>query len=143
MNTLHIVCPHCSGVNRVPSKRLGDGAVCGKCKNKLFIGEPVSLTVQNLQKNLDRNDIVLVIDFWAPWCGPCKMMGPIYSQAAGQLEPHVRLAKVNTEQEQTLAARFNIHSIPTIVIFKQGREVARQPGAMDLSKLLGWIRAHL
>ncbi|MBI5556291.1 MAG: thioredoxin TrxC [Deltaproteobacteria bacterium] len=139
----HIVCPVCASVNRVPLAKLGDTALCGKCKNHLFSGHPVELTEAAFQKHIERNDIPVVVDFWAPWCGPCKMMGPVYAQAVARIEPRARLVKVNTEQEQALAARFAIRSIPTLAVFKNGVEVARQPGAMDLTNLLQWVRAHI
>jgi len=143
MSNKHIVCPSCNSVNRVPAEKLGDRALCGKCKNRLFAGKPVELTPVSFQKHVERNDIPVVVDFWAPWCGPCKMMGPVFAQAAAQLEPLVRLAKVNTEQEQALASQFGIRSIPTLAVFRNGREVARQPGAMDLGNLLQWVRSHI
>jgi thioredoxin 2 len=143
MSNKHIVCPVCNSVNRVPAEKLGNGALCGKCKNRLFAGKPVELNPASFQKHVERNDIPVVVDFWAPWCGPCKMMGPVFAQAAAQLEPRARLAKVNTEQEQALAAQFGIRSIPTLAVFSNGREVARQPGAMDLGNLLQWVRAHI
>ena len=143
MSNLHIVCPVCTGVNRVPQTKIGDGPLCGKCKNSLFTGQPVEMTGETFNKHISRSDIPVVVDFWAPWCGPCKMMGPVFSQAAGQMEPLVRLAKVNTEQQQSVAAQFAIRSIPTLVLFKGGNEVVRQPGAMDLSGLVNWIRTHI
>jgi thioredoxin 2 len=143
MDNKHIVCPACGSVNRVPALKLGDGALCGKCRSRLFTGQPVEVTSATFQKHVERNDIPVVVDFWAPWCGPCKMMGPAYAQAAAQLTPKARLLKVNTEQEQALAAQFGIRSIPTVVLFRDGREVARQPGAMDLAGLLQWVRAHI
>lgn len=143
MSNKHIVCPVCNSVNRVPAEKLGDGALCGNCKNRLFAGKPVELNPASFQKHVERNEIPVVVDFWAPWCGPCKMMGPVFAQAAAQLEPHARLAKVNTEQEKALAAQFGIRSIPTLAVFKNGREVARQPGAMDLGNLLQWVRSHI
>ena len=139
---LHIVCPHCSTTNRLPIAKLADGAVCGKCKQSIFSGHPVELHSGNFQKYIQNNDIPVVIDFWAPWCGPCKMMAPAFEQAAKQLEPKVRLAKVNTELEQGIAAQFGIRSIPTLVMFKKGREVARQAGALDLNSLSAWIRSN-
>ena len=139
---LEIVCPHCSAVNRVQSGRLNERPKCGKCKEDLFAGHPVELTAENFEKTISRTGIPVVVDFWASWCGPCKMMAPVFQQAAARLEPSVRLAKVNTETEQTLAGQFRIQSIPTLVIFKNGREVARQPGAMDLNALLRWVRSY-
>jgi thioredoxin 2 len=139
---VEIVCPHCSAVNRVQGYRLGEHPKCGKCKQDLFAAHPVELTAQTFERTITRTGIPVVVDFWASWCGPCKMMGPIYQQAAARLEPKVRLAKVNTEMEQMLASQFRIQSIPTLVIFKNGREVARQPGAMDLTNLLRWIQTY-
>lgn len=139
----HIVCPHCNGVNRVPHSRLGEAPKCGKCKQVLFTASPVELTASSFTSHISRSDIPVVVDFWAPWCGPCKMMAPVFEQAAADLEPRVRLAKVNTEAEQQLAMQYSIRSIPTLAVFKNGREVARQPGAMDASGLRQWINAQL
>src|SRR5665647_881866 len=111
MNTLHIVCPHCHTVNRISSERLSHHPRCGQCKEALFTGHPLELTGQNFKQHISRNDIPVVVDFWADWCGPCKMMAPSYAQAAVKLEPQVRLAKLNTEQEQGMAAQYNIRSI--------------------------------
>jgi thioredoxin 2 len=139
----HIVCPHCAGVNRVPAARLGEAPKCGKCKQPLFVAHPVELTAANFATHITRSDLPVVVDFWAPWCGPCKMMAPVFEQAAAQLEPRVRLAKVNTEAEQALAAQYGIRNIPTLAIFQGGREVARQAGAMNGQTLLNWIRSQL
>src|SRR3989338_5262893 len=122
----HIVCPHCHTTNRVQADDLGSAPDCGKCHQPLFTAHPVELDEASFERHIGRNGIPVLVDFWAPWCGPCRMMAPAYEQAAGQLEPHVRLAKVNTEEAQGLAARFNIRSIPTLALFVGGREVARQ-----------------
>lgn len=139
---LLIVCPHCHAANRVPAARLGDGGTCGKCKAPLFVGAPVELDAQSFDIHAGRSGIPLVVDFWAPWCGPCRMMAPAFAQVARELEPDYRLAKVNTEEQQALAARFGIRSIPTLAIYREGREIARQAGAMDAGKLKQWIRAN-
>lgn len=139
---LLVVCPHCHAPNRVPRERLADGGNCGKCKNPLFHGEPVELDAAAFEAHIGRSDIPVLVDFWAPWCGPCRAMAPAFAAAAKQLEPEFRLAKVNTEEEQQLAARFGIRSIPTLALFRNGREVARQAGAMDAGSLMRWVRSQ-
>ncbi len=138
----HIVCPHCSAVNRITATRLTDNPNCGKCHKPLFTAQSLELNSSNFQKHISRNDIPVVVDFWAPWCGPCKMMAPAFAQAAAQLEPHVRLAKLNTENEQSIAGQFGIQSIPTIALFKGGKEVARQAGAMSTADIIRWVQTH-
>jgi thioredoxin 2 len=135
---LHIVCPHCDAVNRVPSDRLGQEPVCGKCQKTLFTGQPLDLSSARFAKHIERSDIPVLVDFWAPWCGPCVTMTPFYKQAAQRLEPQFRVVKVDTEASQDLGARFAIRSIPTLALFKGGREVARQPGAMDTANIVAW-----
>ena len=143
MSTLHIVCPHCHTANRIASERLSQQPRCGQCKEALFTGHPLELTGRNFQQHITRNDIPVVVDFWAAWCGPCKMMAPSYAQATVALEPQVRLAKLNTEQEQDIAAQFNIRSIPTLVIFKSGHEIARKSGAMSTTDIVHWINKSI
>lgn len=138
-----IVCSHCQSLNRIPGIRLGDNPRCGKCKQPLFTGRPISLTDQTFDRHLTRSDLPMVVDFWAEWCAPCKMMAPFFEQAAAELEPQVRLAKVNTDENRGLGQRYQISSIPTTAVFKGGREVARQPGAMNLPQLLQWIRSNV
>ena len=142
-DSLHIVCPHCAAVNRVPSAKLSEQPTCGKCKQALFSAHPLELKRENFDQHIARNDIPVLVDFWAPWCGPCRMMAPAFVQAAAKLEPGMRLAKVNTEEAQELGARFNIRSITTLALFKGGREVARQAGAMDAAGIVQWARAKL
>ncbi|HYW77080.1 MAG TPA: thioredoxin TrxC [Gammaproteobacteria bacterium] len=141
-DALHIVCPHCEAVNRIPSARLGEAPKCGKCHQPLFNGQPLELGAAGFQKHITRNGIPVLVDFWAPWCGPCRMMAPQFVQAARELEPHVRLVKVDTEAEQALGAQFGIRSIPTLALFRGGREVARQAGAMSSANIVQWTRSN-
>ena len=140
--SVHIVCPHCDGVNRLAHARLADQPTCGKCARALFMAKPIDVTSARFTKHIERNDIAVLVDFWAGWCAPCKMMAPAYHQAAQKLEPGIRLLKVDTENVQDVAARFNIRSIPTLALFRQGREVARQAGAMDTGSIVNWAQAQ-
>lgn len=140
---VHIVCAHCAGVNRVPAGKLADNPRCGRCKQAVFSGRPVELNEANFNSHIGRGDLPVVVDFWAPWCGPCKMMAPVFEQAAVEFEPRARLAKLDTQQHSALAGQFAIRGIPTLVIFKHGQEVTRTSGALDPAGLRSWINQHI
>lgn len=142
-NAVHIVCPHCDAINRLPETRLSDTPQCGKCHQPLFAAQPLELDTRRFDRHIERSDLPVLVDFWAPWCGPCRMMAPAFAQAAGVLEPQLRLVKVNTEAEPALGSRFGIRSIPTLALFHHGREVARQAGAMGTADIVRWARQHV
>ncbi len=142
-DSLHVVCPQCNATNRVVEERLEDGAKCGGCKQPLFAGSVLELDQQSFERHLAKSDLPLIVDFWAPWCAPCKMMAPAYERAAATLEPRVRLAKLNTEAEPAVASRFGIRGIPTLIAFKNGREIARQSGALDVTGVVSWVQSQV
>jgi thioredoxin 2 len=142
-DTFHIICPHCHITNRVHADQLDSAPDCGQCKQSLFNAHSVSLDEAAFDKHVARSHIPILVDFWAPWCGPCRQMAPAFEQAAAQLEPRVRVVKVDTEAVPNLAARFNIRSIPTLALFIDGREVARRPGALGANDIVRWARSNI
>jgi thioredoxin 2 len=142
---LIVACPACNTLNRAPRDKLaaGNSGKCGHCGAPLFEGHPVALNAQSFEAHAAKSDIPLLVDFWAPWCGPCKAMAPQFEKAAGQLEPRVRFAKVNTDEEQQLAGRFGIQGIPTMILFHRGKEIARQSGLMDATRIGQWVGQSL
>lgn len=137
---LQIVCPHCDAVNRVPAARLAEAPKCGACHQPLFAAHPAALDEARFRKHLRASSIPLLVDFWASWCGPCRMMAPEFETAARALEPGIRLLKVSTEEAPAIAQELQIRSIPTLALFRDGREVARQAGAMPAGQIVTWAR---
>ncbi|WP_040485967.1 thioredoxin TrxC [Lutibaculum baratangense] len=139
----HVVCPHCAGVNRIPTGRPAGAARCGTCKGALFDGHPAEADARMFKRQVERSGVPVLVDAWAPWCGPCRMMAPAFAEAARVLEPDVRLIKLDTESEQALAARLSIRSIPTLILFRDGREIDRISGALQARQIVDWTRQRL
>jgi len=140
---MHLVCPHCNATNRVPFDKLQAELNCGKCHQPLLAAHPDNLAEAAFNAQLAKSDLPMVVDFWAPWCDPCRMMAPTYEKVSQDMQGKARFVKVNTEDEQGLAAKYNIRSIPTLAVFAGGREIARQPGAMSAPDLARWVSAAL
>ncbi len=140
---MQLVCPHCAALNRIADNKPASQASCGKCHKPLFTASALPVSLAMFDRMLEKSDLPMVVDFWAEWCGPCKMMAPVFEQAAQLVEPRARLLKVDTEAEQALAARYQIRSIPTLMIFSAGRETARVSGALDKNSLLNWINQNI
>ncbi len=140
-DTLHIVCPECNGTNKIPAT--ATSAKCGRCKHDLFETKPVNLTADNFNQHIEKNDLPVIVDYWAPWCGPCQSMAPNFEAAANNFKGKVRFAKLNTEAEQAIAGEKGIRSIPTLILYKGGKEVDRLSGALDASALTQWLQSRI
>ena len=140
---IHITCPVCQAKNRISAAKIAANPTCGACQAPLFPDAPFELSEAKLNKHLKNDEVPLLVDFWAPWCGPCRMMAPMFAEASKQMSPKVRFAKLDTEQHQAVGSRFQIRGIPLIILFDHGKEVARQAGAMDARGIVGWVRQHL
>lgn len=143
MSAAHIVCPHCAQVNRVAAEKPKTEAKCGACKKPLFDGHPADVDGANFQKQIARSDVPVLVDVWAPWCGPCRAMAPAYEAAAKTLEPDVRLIKLNSDKEQQISAGLGIRGIPTMLLMRHGKEIGRISGAMQASQIVSWVRGQL
>jgi thioredoxin 2 len=139
----HVVCPHCGAINRVPAGRSAAAAQCGSCKSKLFACEPRDVDAAAFDRHVAKGDLPVLVDVWAPWCGPCRSMAPQFERAAQMLEPDMRLLKLNSDEQQQIAQRYDIRSIPTMLLFKSGKLAARTAGAMDSASIVRWAKANL
>jgi thioredoxin 2 len=141
--TRQIVCGHCGRINRLPAERAAQSARCGACHQPMFTGHPVEVDEEAFSRQVASSDIPVLVDVWAPWCGPCRAMAPMFARAAQELEPDVRLVKLNSDKAPALSSRLNISGIPTLLLMHRGREIARQAGAMDSRGIVAWTRSNL
>ena len=140
--TINISCPVCNVTNKLPKSRLADKPKCGKCKSAMFNAKPLDLTAANFSKQVTANELPVLVDCWASWCGPCVQFAPIFESAAAQFEPYIRLLKLDTEAEQGIASKWGIRSIPTLILFQAGKEIARTSGVMPLGQFQQWLAQH-
>lgn len=138
-----VMCNSCGGLNNVPETKLNNNPICGKCKDKLYTGNPISMTGVQLTRAIEKTNELLVVDFWATWCAPCQQFAPTFKKVASQIEPKARFIKIETEAEQTISAKYNIRSIPTLAIFKNGQEIDRISGALSAPDFSNWINQHI
>ncbi|RUM80666.1 MAG: thioredoxin TrxC [Candidatus Thioglobus sp.] len=136
------MCPNCGGLNNVPEAKLAENPKCGKCKNLIYTAQPINMTGVQLTRAIEKTDELLVVDFWATWCGPCQQFAPTFKQVASQVEPKARFIKIETEAEQAISAKYNIRSIPTLAIFKNGKEIDRVSGALSAPDFRNWVNMH-
>ena len=136
------MCPNCGGLNNVPEAKLADNPKCGKCKNLIYTAQPINMTGVQLTRAIEKTDELLVVDFWATWCGSCQQFAPTFKQVASQIEPNARFIKIETEAEQAISAKYNIRSIPTLAIFKNGKEIDRVSGALSATEFSNWVNQH-
>ncbi len=139
MSALIVPCAHCAGLNRIPAERLAEGPRCGRCKSNVLTGTPFDVNQASFANQV-KGDLPLLIDVWASWCGPCRSFAPTFAQAASQLQGRCRLAKLDSEANPQLSTQLGIRSIPSLILFRNGREVARQSGALPLPQLLAWLK---